>query len=126
VKRIIRDTTKDLFLETLKLVKKNGLYDKAEAIMDYVLPNEPESNVREDIELTNYRFDFNASAHFGGSEGIYIDCFLSGEYSETEIKRYNPGNGTVETETMRHIGTFKTLRDDIDAFNIIGRIPPLL
>lgn len=122
MKNVKRDTTKDLFLAALRLVKENGHYGKAEAIMDYVLPNNSEDNIREDIELSNYRFDFNAIAQFGGSEGIYIDCFLSGEYSETEIKYYNAGKGTVETETRRHIGTFKTLRDDIDSFKIMGEL----
>jgi hypothetical protein len=59
---IKRDTTKDLFLAALRLVQENGHYAKAEEIMDYVLPNKHENNVREDIELTNYRFNFDASA----------------------------------------------------------------
>ena len=122
MKKIKRDTTKDLFMAVLELVKKNGHYEKAEAIMDYILPNQKEDNIREDIELTNYRFNFNAAVQFGGSEGIYIDCFLDGEYTETELKQYNVGKGIVETEHKRHIGTFKTLKKDINSMKIMGEL----
>jgi hypothetical protein len=122
MKKITRDTTKDLFLATLGLVKENGHYDKAAAIMDYILPNNAENNIYENMELSNYRFDFNAVAQFGGSEGIYIDCFLSGEYSETENTYYRAGRGATETERRRHIGTFKTLKDDISSFMVMGEL----
>ena len=122
MEKIKRDTTKDLFAAVLQLVKDNGHYDKAAAIMDYYLPSETESGVREAVELSNYRFDFNASAQFGGSEGIYIDCWLSGEYTETERKVYSHSKGEVETETRRHVGTLKTLRDDLEAMQIMGEL----
>jgi hypothetical protein len=122
MKKIKRDTTKDLFFAALNLVKENGHYDKAEAIMDYYLPNESENNIREDIELPNYEFDFEASVHFGGSEGIYINCFLYGKYTETELKRYNHSTRQMETETRRHIGTFKTLKTDINSMKIMGEL----
>ncbi|MDR1204511.1 MAG: hypothetical protein LBL26_03395 [Peptococcaceae bacterium] len=122
MKKVTRDTTKDLFLATLNLVKENGHYGRAEAIMDYVLPDEPEDVVRNDIELTNYCFDFYASAQFGGSEGIYIDCYIVGEYSETEIKFLNYSTGTVEKETRRHVGTLKTLNDDLESMKIMGEL----
>ena len=123
MENIRRDTTKDLFLAALKLVQENGHYDKAAAIMDYHLPNGSESSIREDIELSNYRFDFHATAQFGGSEGIYIDCFLRGEYTETESKFINYARGgALETETVRSIGTFKTLKDDLESFKIMGEL----
>jgi hypothetical protein len=120
--KIIRDTTRDLFNAVLQLVKANGCFEKAEAILDYHLPNLSESNIREDIELSNYRFDFNATVQFGGSEGIYIDCYLSGEFTEGKRKMYNASTGTTETETRRHIGTFKTLRDDLESMMIMGEL----
>jgi hypothetical protein len=120
--KIKRDTTKDLFYATLNRVKENGHYSKAEDIMDYVLPNHFESNVNEDIELSNYRFDFFASVQLGGNEGIYIDCCLSGEYTETPRTRYNAGTGKIEPETRRHIGTFKTLKSNIEAMKIMGEL----
>lgn len=120
---IKRDTTRDLFLAALNLVNENGHYDKAAEIMDYVLPEGSIDNkYKDDIELSNYRFDFDAIAQFGGSEGIYIDCYLSGEYTETELKRYNSGKGIVETETRRNIGTFKTLNCDLESFKIMGEL----
>ncbi len=123
--KIKRDRTSDLFLAALRLVKENGHYDKAEAIMDYVLPNKDESyrTSSEDIELTNYRFNFDAVAQFGGSEGIYIDCYVSGEYTETPIMKitYGQGGGVI-TETRRSIGTLKTLKDDLEAMKIMGEL----
>ena len=117
-----RDTTRDLFNAVLQLVKANGCYKKAESIMDYHLPSSTESNVREDIELSNYRFDFNATAQFGGSEGIYIDCYLYGEFTEDERKVYNSNTGTIEKEVRRHIGTFKTLKADLDSMKTMGEL----
>lgn len=122
MEKIQRDTTKDLFRETLKRVMENGQYDKAAAIVDYFLPNEHENNVREDIELSNYMFDFKATAQFGGSEGIYIDCYLVGEYTEDKRTRYNSETGQIEPETRRHIGTFKTLKDDLESMKIMGEL----
>ena len=120
--KVKRDTTRDLFNAVLQLVKANGCYEKAEAIMDYYLPSSSESNIREDIELSNYRFDFNATAQFGGSEGIYIDCYLYGEFTEDERKIYNPNTGTAEKEIRRHIGTFKTLNTDLDSMKVMGEL----
>jgi len=120
--KVKRDTTRDLFNAVLQLAKDSGCYEKAEAIMDYYLPSSSESNVREDIELSNYRFDFNATAQFGGSEGIYIDCYLYGEFTEDERKVYNHNTGTTERETRRHIGTFKTLNTDLDSMKVMGEL----
>ena len=119
--KITRDTTRDLFFATLNLVKEQGHYDKAEPIMDYVLPNENEGYIREAIELSNYCFDFRATLSTG-SEGIYIDCYLLGDYTENEIKKYDHSTQTVTRETKRSIGTFKTLRDDIEAMKIMGEL----
>ena len=120
--KIKRDTTRDLFNAVLQLVKDKGCYDKAAAIMDYVLPNISEYNSREDIELSNYGFDFHAAPQFGGSEGIYISCWISGEYSEKELKYYDANKGTAEKETRRSVGTFKTLRTDLEAMQIMGEL----
>lgn len=105
---IKRDTTVDLFNETLRLVKENGHYDKAASIMDYVSPDEYKS-----IEITNYRFDFQALVNWGSSEGIYIDCYLWGEYTESENNK---------PEKRYHVATLKTLNDDINSFKIMGEL----
>ena len=122
MEKVKRDTTRDLFFATLEMVKENGHYDKAAAIMDYVLPSKSEHYISEDIELSNYRFDFYAAVNFGGSEGIYIDCWLSGEYTEEERKVYNHGKGVIEVETRRSVGIFKTLRDDLESMKIMGEL----
>jgi hypothetical protein len=90
--------------------------------MDYVLPNESESNTREDIELSSYEFNFDACVQFGSNEGIYIDCSIYGKYTETEIKRWNADKGVMENEFRRSVGTFKTLRTDLEAMLIMGEL----
>lgn len=120
-----RDTTDTLFNATLQLVKDNGHYDKAAAIMDYVLPNGHEDYTRKAIALTNYEFDFVATANFGGSEGIYIDCYIDGEYTEEPIMKVNYNENITQgliKETARSIGTFKTLRRDLEAMQIMGEL----
>jgi len=122
MKKIQRDTTKDLFLAVLKSVKENGHYAEAEKIMDYYLPNYSEYDSREDIELSAYEFDFEAMVKFGSNEGIYISCYIHGKYTEKELMLYNHDKGTMEPETKRHIGTFKTLRDDVESMKIMGEL----
>jgi hypothetical protein len=122
MQKIKRDTTKDLFLAVLELVRKNGHYDKAEAIMDYYLPSNSEYYKDDELELSDYEFNFDASAQFGSSEGIYINCSLNGKYTENELKRYNHSRGEVEPETRRSVGTFKTLKDDLEAMKIMGEL----
>lgn len=101
---IKRDTNTILYNEVLKLVKENGHYDKAAQILDYSLAES--YKVR---ELTNYEFDFIAKVNWGGSEGIYIDCYLEGDFDSSQDKRL-------------HVGTLKTLDTSIEAFKIMGEL----
>jgi len=98
-----RDTPKILMNRVLDLVKENGYYYEAEKIMDYFLPSD------ENREFSNYEFDFCALVKPGGSEGIYIDVFLKGEFDQSGQK-------------YCHIGTFKTLREDMAGFRIMGEL----
>ena len=105
-KAVKRDTNTDLMLAVMDLVKQNGCYEKAEQIMDYFLPEEMKVQ-----EITDCRFDFCAIVNFGASEGIYIDCFISGYY-DTNINK----------SMKLPCGTFKTLRDDLEAMQIMGEL----
>lgn len=105
--KIVRDTNADLMNHTLELVKESGNYDKAEPIMDYYLAEKWEVK-----ELTNYEFDFLAAVNFGSSEGIYLDCWLKGNFDE---------NHKDEREIIS-CGTFKTLRDDLEAMKVMGEL----
>jgi hypothetical protein len=106
-----RDTIFDLFNHTLRLVKENGKYADFEKIIEYVLPNENEPFIIENVEITNYEFDIRCVPHFGGSEGIYLDCYLDGGFDE-DTREY----------TKRDFATFKTLNTDIDAMIIMGAL----
>lgn len=104
-KYVPRDTNELMMLATHKLVKESGAYNKAENIIDYFLPKT--YNIQ---PLTNYRFDFYATPNFGGSEGIYIDCYIKGVFDDTGI------NKTISC------GTYKTLKDDLESMQIMGEL----
>ena len=98
-----RDTPGILFQNVLRLVKEHGHYAEAEPIIDYTLAD------RDERKLTNYGFDFWAVVSPGGSEGIYIDCYLKGIFDQS-------------TSTCCRAGTIKTLREDVDAYRIMGAL----
>ena len=52
---------------------------------------------------------FDASVNYGGSEGIYIDCYLRGKLDESG-------------RSVLHVGTLKTLRQDLEALQIMGEL----
>lgn len=101
--RTDRDTPGMLFQNALRLVKEHGHYAEAEPIIDYALAD------RDERKLTNYGFDFWAVISPGGSEGIYIDCYLEGRFDQS-------------ASTRCHAGTIKTLREDVDAYRIMGAL----
>lgn len=111
MEKIVRDTNADLMNHVLELVKESGNYEKAGKIMDYFLAES--GRVK---ELTNYEFDFLAVANFGGSEGIYIDCWLQGSFEE---------NHRNERQTIS-CGTFKTLHADLEAMKVMGELAGIL
>lgn len=98
-----RDTPGILFQNVLRLVKEHGHYAKVEPIIDYALADDDER------KLTNYGFDFRAVISPGSSEGIYIDCYLEGEFDRS-------------ASTLCNAGTIKTLREDVDAYRIMGAL----
>jgi len=98
-----RDTPGMLFQNALWLVKEHGHYAEAEPIIDYTLADHDER------KLTNYGFDFRAVVSPGSSEGIYIDCYLEGRFDQS-------------ASTCCHAGTIKTLREDVDAYRIMGAL----
>lgn len=106
---IFRDTGGSLFCSAIRLAKENGDFDKAETILDYVLPNKHEGGRKERVEITDYEFDFEAVANYGGSEGIYIDCFLKGKFDESG-------------RSVLHVGTLKTLDQSLEAAKIMGEL----
>lgn len=102
-----RDTPEILFNKVLHLVQRHGHYAAAE-IMDYALPETFDKR-----QFTRYEFDFVANVNKGGSEGIYIDCYLSGKFDDS-------GDKTCK------IGTFKTLAEGVDGYRIMGELSGLL
>lgn len=105
---VFRDTGGSLFSSIVRLAKENGDFDKAEAILDYVLPCEHETGRHEKVQLTAYEFNLEPVINYG-CEGIYVDCFLVGKFDESGRCRL-------------HVGTLKTLRQDLDAAKIMGEL----
>lgn len=100
-----RLTSGQLFEKTVERAKESGDMERFEGINEYILPEGAEKG-----KLTKYEFDFVPVVNFGGSEGIYIDCMLKGEFDEH--KQY----------TSRSAGTIKTLKTDLDACKIMGEL----
>ena len=103
----IHDTTSDLFLNTIKMAREAGALDALDAIVDYEMPTGGASTGN-DIELTKYEFDTAFSVNIGASEDIYIDAYIDGYFRQGAVPEH------------RSIGTIKTLREDLDAFKIMG------
>lgn len=106
---VFRDTAGDLFSTVVRIARQAGDFDKADPILDYILPCEYEQGTQEKIKLTSYEFDFVPIVNFGGSEGIYVDCYLKGKFDASG--RYS-----------LHIGTLKTLETSLDACRIMGEL----
>lgn len=104
--KINRDTNVDLMQVALELVKKNGCYSKAEEILEYFSPERWTV-----VELSDYQFDFLCKVSFGSCEGIYLDCYIDGIFTD----------GQTETKKLP-CGTFKTLSTDLEAMKIFGEL----
>lgn len=105
---VFRDTGGSLFCSVVRLAKENGDFGKAAAILDYTLPNEHENSIRESVKLTAYEFNFEPVISYG-CEGIYIDCCLVGKFDESGRSRL-------------HVGTLKTLKQDMESAKIMGEL----
>lgn len=108
MEKIKRDTNEDLMNNVFELVKKNHCYDKAKKIMDYFLPASLST-----IELSDYKFDFDARVQFGENEGIYLDCSIRGHFDE---------NISSDMTQILHCGTFKTLGASLEDMRIMGEL----
>lgn len=92
-------TTEEYFNKICSILKEKALMPD---ILDYALAtNNP-------IPMTTYEFDLKSSLAYGGSEGIYLDLWIE----------YHCGTERIQ----KSLGTFKTLREDREAMQIMGRL----
>jgi hypothetical protein len=103
-----RHTNKSLMEKIFEIVESMPEFEKARGILDYKLAES--FTVR---ELTNYGFEFLAVTNFG-CEGIYIDCWLRGEFCG------DPSKNTIS------MGTLKTLERSLEAMKIMGELAGVL
>ena len=103
-----KETNVSLMKNIYQLVNENGHYEKAKAIMDYFTVD-----TLNEKEITAMEFDFVAVMNYGGSEGIYVDCYIEGRFDE---------KAPVGKTQKLDCGTFKTLREDVTAAKIMGEL----
>ncbi len=106
---IKRYNNTELFNAIYQMAEKSGELAKLAAIEDYHLPE-----TFKVATLCNYQFDTLFVVNYGGSEGIYIDAFLSGEIDESKQSQKWP------------LGTIKTLETSLDAMKIMGEVCGIL
>lgn len=102
--KVKRDTREMLMKGIHQMVVDNGQFQSAEAILDYFRPDTYDSPK----EITCDDFDVVTEVQFGGSEGIYLDCYAEGRIQpECEKKRW-------------HLGTYKTLETSLSAMQTLA------
>ena len=102
-------TTKRYMEAVLEKIMTMPEFKKAEPIIEYMLASNRESC----SEITQYQFNFHAAINYPASEGVYIDCWLDGEFDYSHRSKVS-------------IGTIKTLKDSKEALMIMGELCGLL
>ena len=104
-------TTKKLMEDVFARVKEMPEYKRIEPIIEYI---DYFDGISKFYEITKYYFDFHAAINYPCNEGIFIDCWLQGEFDN------------FERDCKFRIGNVKTLKDDKEAFKMIGELTGLL
>lgn len=104
--KITRETRETLMRGIHQMAVDNGHYTKAEDILDYFLPE----TLSSPAEVSCCDFTFVTKVGFGGSEGIYLDCYAEGRIQADGEKR------------LWHLGTYKTLDTSLTALQILGEL----
>lgn len=99
--KVNKPTNQMLFDTVVALLNEQG---KLPDILDYSLH---EHNLK---ELSDYQFNCTYKLDYGGSEGIYLDCYIEGICGEDDKYSRVP------------IGTFKTLSTSEDAMVEMGKL----
>lgn len=92
-------TTEELFNKICSILKEKELMPD---ILDYALATS------DPVPMTTYEFDLKNNLDYGGSEGIYIDLWIEYYHDNERIRR--------------GLGTFKTLREDREGMQTMGRL----
>lgn len=101
--KAMRLTGGKLFRKVVESAKESGDWERFGEIEDYTLPEEDDEAL-----IADYQFDLCAVPSFGGSEGIYMDCFIRGDFG-------SPKN-------TLSLGTMKTLENSLDACKVMGEL----
>lgn len=103
---VARESRESLMKGIHQMAVDSGHYAKAEAILDYFLPETYDSPKT----VTCDDFIFVTKVGFGGSEGIYLDCYTEGR---------------IQTDGAKgawHLGTYRTLDTSLEAMQTLGEL----
>ena len=101
-------TTKTFMEAIFKKVQNSPEYERAKPIIDYMLADDFGVS-----EITKYQFAFHATITYPNSEGIYIDCWLRGDFDNSPRQKIG-------------MGTVKTLHESKEAMLVMGELCGLL
>lgn len=83
-----------LFDRIIEQARENGDLASFDAIDEYILGDTSDKG-----KLCSYEFDLLPAMNFGGSEGIYIDCYLKGSSMKAAGIRSISGRSRRSTRT---------------------------
>jgi len=75
----------------------------------------------DDTEISSYDFDLCTNLRFGSNEGIYLEITMQGKWNENQNKESSTGKSPAYP-TIKSIGLYKTLSDDIEAMKNMGAL----
>ncbi len=108
MKEIKRHTNTTLMNKIFEIIGDMPEYKRIADILDYKLAEEYDVAI-----LTDYEFDIVALPQFGGSEGIYVTCFINGQFDSGKSRKLK-------------MGTLKTLETSLEAMRLMGELCGLL
>ena len=106
--RVKRENVGQFCQRVFDKAREQGCFSEAEQILEYAVTRGYGEALR---EISDYQFNFQAVVGFGGCEGIYIDCYVTGILQ----------NGQKQSERI-HCGTIKTLETSLEAMQIFGKL----
>ena len=105
-------TTKRYMEEVIRRVEKTPEYEKFKSKIDYMLADDL-GDATVTPSITKYEFNFMAAISWPASEGVYVECWLCGDFD-------NSGRQKID------MGTIKTLEDSKEALILMGELTGLL
>ena len=95
----------------IQRLEKTPEFEKFKPMIDYMLADSFGKD--RGREITRYTFNFVATIDYPNCEGIYISCWLWGDFDTSDQKKID-------------MGTIKTLEDSKEALLLMGELTGLV